>query len=173
MTPQHRDDQELERRLLRYSTAAGLTLAAGLALPAQPAHAARVWIDVDLDVQVARWAAVAARPAPALEADPLSVLDAGRDADLDLPRPPLHARSTARPARVVDHSAPPAARGTGPTEREEPLIVVLDPRALTGRTPPRRAPGLCAGARAGRARRVAGEVDGRGEPVDGVVEVEM
>ena len=46
-----RDNPELQKRLIKYSTAAGLALAASLALPARPGHAdpGITCVDVDPD----------------------------------------------------------------------------------------------------------------------------
>src|SRR5918996_3119882 len=113
---------------------------------------------------------VAPGAAAAPEPDALAVVDPGRDPDLDLAGSLLDAAAPAGGARVVDDVAPAGALRARRREAEETLVVVehaptaaagagVGGRAGTGTRPP-----------AGRAGRLAREVNGRGQPADGVLE---
>jgi hypothetical protein len=129
--------------------------------------------DTGGDEQVARRTTVAPRTAPALEPDALAVAHTRRQPHLDLARPALDAGAVAGGARVVDHVALARTVGARLREAEEALVVVDDPPAVALRAHVRGRARLGAASVAGRASRVAREVDrGRQAPY-GVVEVEV
>src|SRR5207302_10422325 len=59
----------------------------------------------------------------AAQLDPRAVLDAGRDADLEAPRPPLAAGAVAVGAGILDDRAVPAAARARLREREQALAL--------------------------------------------------
>ena len=128
-------------------------------------------VGVHDDVEVAGGPAAAARPAPGLDPDALAVLDAGGDADLDLAGPVLDAQRPGRSGR----DARPACRcppqvWQGWLKENRPWLSLMTPRPpqigqTTGTGARRRA-----GTAAGVAGRLGGDVDGGGDPVDGVEE---
>src|SRR4051794_69797 len=124
-------------------------------------------------VEVAGRTAVAARTAAALQADALAVGDAGGDAHLDLAWTALHPRTMAGRARVLDDHPVAAAARARRAEREHPLVVLDHAAAGALRAHDRRGAGARAAAVAGRTRRVRGQVDGGGDPLDRVGEREV
>src|SRR6478609_6003878 len=131
-----------------------------------------VWRDPAFDDQVAGRTAVAAWPTAPLQADPLPVGDAGRDAHLNLARPTLDAGAPARRARLLDDHAGAVALAARRGEREEPLVLVDHASPPAQRADLRLRAGLGPAAVARGALRVARQVQRRGDAVRRVGEVE-
>src|SRR5205807_4740584 len=83
----------------------------------------RVRFDARDDIEVAVRTTVATGCPAALQADPLPVADARRDADLHLTRPQLRAAALAGRTRLVDDHTTAAALRAHLTEREEALVL--------------------------------------------------
>src|SRR5207249_2138123 len=94
------------------------------------AHEERMLAHAEHDVEVAGCAGVRPGLALAAQLESGAAVDAGRDLDVELVRPPLHAGALAAGARIRDDGALPAPRPTapaaGPARAEEVSEQVAD-----------------------------------------------
>src|SRR5437867_9365085 len=111
------------------------------------------------DVEVAGCAGVRPGLALAAQLESGAAVDAGRDLDVELVRPPLHAGALAAGARIRDDGALPVAVAARLGDREEALLEAHLPRAAALRAGARRGPRLGAASAARVARRQAGHRD--------------
>src|SRR5436309_15795193 len=111
-------------------------------------------LDMHDHVEVARLAPGSSRSAARAHADSSAVANAGRDANLDLLLPALHAGPAARFARRRDDAPLTTAPRARAHEREQALVVTDRSRPAALRTRLDRGPWLGARSAAGRARRV-------------------
>src|SRR5262245_10705427 len=84
----------------------------------------------DVDIQVARWAAVAPRFALASQTDPVAVVDAGRHLDRSRLVLAYAAAAAALAARLLDRGAGAAAARARLLNREETLCDTNVPDAV-------------------------------------------
>src|SRR5438034_3927202 len=123
------------------------------------AHEERMLAHAEHDVEVAGCAGVRPGLAFAAQLESGAAVDAGRDLDVELVRPPLHAGALAAGARIRDDGALPVAVAARLGDREEALLEAHLPRAAALRAGARRGPRLGAASAARVARRQAGHRD--------------
>src|ERR1700730_16243062 len=133
----------------------------------------RVRVHVHHHVEIPWRPAVAPRAAAALHTDALSVVDTGRDANLDLAGPHLDPVTLAGRAALLDDLAAPAATRAHLGHRERALVPGdhADTATLGARF--RHRAGLRSRAATRRAHRVGGEAHRRGDAVHRLEEVEV
>src|SRR3989475_2223970 len=119
----------------------------------------RMLAHAEHDVEVAGCAGVRPGLALAAQLESGAAVDAGRDLDVELVRPPLHAGALAAGARIRDDGALPVAVAARLGDREEALLEAHLPRAAALRAGARRGPRLGAASAARVARRQAGHRD--------------
>src|SRR5215211_6416665 len=154
-------DRAVERRDANVGTERGLCVRDGQldrqVVPRTPEE--RMGLHPDPHIEVPRLRAGGAGLAPAGEPDTGAVLDAGRDLDLEAPRPPAAPGPAARRARRLHDTPRAVTDGTGLAHLEQPLVDRDGARPAASRTDRRARARRGAASVTGLARRRAGDPD--------------